>query len=456
MLHVLHGKLGKKRIFDSMLEHFLSFIRKHELVHPNQKLLLAVSGGIDSMVMLHLFHQSGFKPAVAHCNFQLREKDADADAAFVTDTCKQLGIDCFVKAFDTKNYATEFGLSLQMAARELRYKWFSELMETHSFDRLATAHHLNDNLETVLLNFTRGTGIDGLCGIPLVNGNIIRPLLFAKRESIEAFAKAEGLTWREDSSNKTSHYQRNSLRHKVIPQLKELNPELENTFLQNLERLQATRNFYHDKLGEIKSAIEQKDKDRYIPKSIFNDVRTQVLFVWEILKEAGFNWSQAKDIAMAINNTGAIFYSNDFRLNVDRDYLILTKVEDPMSRVLIQAETTKINRGEEYLSFEKVSRPNSFDSPTNMALLDLDLIHFPLTWRTWQEGDRFMPLGMKGMKKVSDYLIDAKVPLTSKNRVGVLEDASGHIIWLIGMRIDERFKVNADSTNLLKIKLTRA
>jgi tRNA(Ile)-lysidine synthase len=456
LLHGLHGKLGKKRIFDSMLEHFLSFIRKHELVHPHQKLLLAVSGGIDSMVMLHLFHQCGFKPSVAHCNFQLRDKDAAADAAFVADVCKQLDLVCYVKLFDTKNYATEFGLSLQMAARELRYKWFNELMETKGYERIATAHHLNDNLETVLLNFTRGTGLVGLCGIRVMNGNIIRPLLFARRENIEAYAATEDVQWREDSSNKSVQYQRNFLRNNVIPKLAELNPDIENTFLQNLERLQATQHVFHEKLEQIKSAIVEKDKDRYIPKSIFNDTRTQVLFIWEIVKEAGFNWSQCRDIALAINNTGAIFYSDDFRLNVDRDYLILSKAEDPKSRVLIQAETSAITRGGENLLFEKVNRPDSLDNPASIALLDLDLIHFPLIWRSWQEGDRFIPLGMKGMKKVSDYLVDTKVSLTSKNRVGVLEDASGHIVWLVGMRIDERFKVNADSTNLLKIKLTRA
>jgi tRNA(Ile)-lysidine synthase len=454
MLHGLHGKLGKKRIFDSMLEHFLSFIRKHDLVHPDQRLLLAVSGGLDSMVMLHLFHQSGFKPAVAHCNFQLRAEDSIADAEFVSATCKQLGLPFFVKAFDTKNYATEKGFSIQMAARDLRYTWFNDLMKTHNFDRLATAHHLNDNLETVLLNFVRGTGIEGLCGIPLVNGKIIRPLLFAKRTDIAAYAAEEGITWREDASNQTSNYQRNYLRHKVLPLLADLNPELEHTFLQNLERLEATKYLLHDKLSKIKTEIVQKEKDLYIPKSIFSDANTQILFIWEILKEAGFNWVQANAIAQAMNHTGAVFHANEFKLNVDRDHLILTKTEDQLGEILIYEDTGYALRGDEHLSLERVLPPAQFDHPVTEALFDFESLHFPLTWRTWQEGDRFMPLGMTGMKKVSDFLIDAKIPLINKNRVAVLEDASGHIIWLMGLRIDERFKVNQESKSLLKLKLT--
>ena len=437
-----------------MLQQFINFIRKHKLTEPNEKLLLAISGGLDSMVMLHLFHQSGFKPAVAHCNFQLRAEASDADAAFVEDTCKSIGLPFFVQRFNTNNYATEKGLSIQMAARELRYAWFNELMEKHGYNKLATAHHLNDNLETVLLNFTKGTGIDGLCGIPLINGHVIRPLLFASRQEIEAFANAEGIKWREDISNQSSHYQRNFLRLEVIPMLKKINPDIENTFMQNQERLQAVQLILEERMTEINSATIDKDNARFIPKDLLKDEGTGRLLIWELLKVYGFNWSQAADMYAALNHTGAIFNAGSFQVIIDREQIVLTQLAERSEPLIITEESNLLNRGGYYLSLEKSGPLEDLRVPVNVALLDYDLIQFPLTWRNWEDGDRFMPLGMQGMKKLSDFLIDVKLPLSAKSKVSVLEDASGKIVWLVGLRIDERVKVSGATKSILKLQLT--
>lgn len=450
------GKLAKKRIFGSMLNAFIDFILKNKLVSKDQKLLLAVSGGLDSMVMLHLFYKAGYHAEIAHCNFQLRGADADADEAFVTQAAQQYGFVVHTKRFETKNYATEKQLSTQMAARELRYQWFNELIESQRFNKLATAHHLNDNLETVLLNFIRGTGIDGLCGIPLCSGYMIRPLLFADRNAIKDYAISNKIQWREDQSNKDDHYQRNFLRHNVVPLLEQINPGLLHTFSNNLEKFLASKFLIDNELSKIKSKSQKEAGSVRISKSHFDKTETGTLLLWEMLKEYGFNWNQTKDIIAAMNHTGAMFYADNHILNVDREYLILKPSSLKVEDILIHEGAGTFQRVGEQLHIEALEYQHDLKAKSHEAFIDAAKLAYPLRWRNWREGDKFVPFGMKGHKKISDFLIDEKVPLSEKEEVSILEDARGNIIWLVGFRVDDRFKVTNQTSRILRLQLSRA
>lgn len=437
-----------------MLQAFLAFIQAHQLAKADDKILLAVSGGIDSVVMLHLFHEAGFHIAVAHANFKLREAEADADAAFVATLSERLGLQFYQREFDTKNYAMQQGLSIQMAARQLRYGWFHELMQADGFDKLATAHHLNDNIETVLMNFLRASSLDGLCGIPMQNGKIIRPLLFANKTSIEAYAQENKLSWREDASNQQDYYQRNFIRLNIVPRLYELYPDLEENFSKNLNYYHLLRQLLQAEVRKFKDSFILQEADILIPKSSIENLETRQLILYESVKHLGFNAAQVQDALDALHHTGAVFYADQHVLNIDREYLIISPRSNQHEQVFIHETDLQVQRGEEQISLQFLSTWPELKGPGTVALMDMDCITFPLTWRSWQAGDRFMPLGMQGMKKISDFLVDAKVPLSHKLRVTVLEDASGKIIWLPGLRIDERCKIGHDTRNAIRLTLS--
>jgi tRNA(Ile)-lysidine synthase len=414
---------------------------------------LAVSGGVDSMVMLHLFIEAGFRVGVAHCNFQLRGKESDGDENFVFHVCQELKIPVVVERFDTETYAWENSLSTQMAARELRYAWFDFLLEENHYQLLATGHHFDDTIETVLLNWTRGSSIEGLAGIPVKNNKVIRPLLFATRSQVEKHATEKGIQWREDQSNLTDDYQRNFIRHQIVPKLKELNPSLETTLHDGLEKIQGDLELIHFQTAEWKKQFLSVEGEKVtIAKGGFGSFQQGAHLLWRCIREFGFNFEQTREVVHGLNGqSGKQFLTPSHKLVIDREKIIITPHVDFWNDTTITNGQELASLGSWDMDIERVndlSRSNdSFG-----AKLDADKIVFPLIWRKWKAGDVFCPLGMEHRKKVSDFLIDNKVSVSDKDVVTVLE-SNGEIIWVVGYRIDNRFKITPKTTSAILFSL---
>ena len=436
-----------------MLARFSDFISHHELFDPQDRILVAVSGGIDSMVLLTLFLEAKYDVGIAHCNFQLRGTESDQDERFVRSFCAEADLPYFVQGFDTKNYAGEKGLSVQMAARELRYAWFSEVMEREKYHWLATAHHLNDNLETVLLRWTHGAGLDQLTGIPLKNGKIVRPLLFATRTEIEAYATAEHVKWREDSSNASEDYQRNFVRHNVIAKLKEINPSLEETFVNSLEKLSGAHELMQRGLEQLKDSITHAEGNRFlIDKNLLMLLQHPKFVCYEWLRPFGFEWDRCAQLVDAMGGqVGKQFLSPTHQAVIDREFIIVSPLQESLNEILIEEGQDKAMLGPWMLTI-KSSKGSPVSYKANQGSFDRSKIKFPVLWRKWRSGDVFFPLGLGHRKKISDFLIDGKVSLTEKNLLTVLE-SGGEVIWVVGHRVDDRFKVTSKTTAVLEVTI---
>ncbi|MFM9836733.1 MAG: tRNA lysidine(34) synthetase TilS [Cyclobacteriaceae bacterium] len=433
-----------------MLQPFQVHIQKW--CKTTDKILLAVSGGMDSMVMLKLFHQADYSMAVAHCNFQLRGVESDEDENFVRRKCHQWDVAFYSHRFDTNNYASEKGLSIQMAARELRYAWFDELLQREGFDRLATAHHLNDSIETILLNLTKGVGIEGLMGIPIQNKKIIRPLLFATRQEIENYAAEEGIAWREDESNESDDYQRNFIRHRIVPKLKEINPSLEKTMQETIYKLQGASEIISVSVEEWKQRHQKIEGDKIMldKKGVGG---ANALMLWEVIKSYGFNFDQSGNIIKALSGqSGKRFSSGTHELIVDRENLVLVKHEENWMEVSFESDRQEVSLGNKKLTLEIADYTGLPIADKNQATVDEGLVQSALIWRKWRAGDFFFPLGMKNRKKISDFLIDEKISLADKDSLTVLE-CNGEIVWVVGHRLDDRFKVTDKTKRVIKISL---
>ncbi|MTI20094.1 tRNA lysidine(34) synthetase TilS [Fulvivirga sp. RKSG066] len=436
-----------------MFKDFRAFIDQHQLFAEDDKILLAVSGGIDSVIMVHLFKEAGFKFAIAHCNFMLRGEASDKDETFVKTLAHDLGVDFFSKRFETKKYATHHNLSTQIAARDLRYGWFASLLNKEGFSYVATAHHINDSLETMLYNLTKGTGIAGLTGIPVKNDRIIRPMLFTERQEVERYAQEKEIKWREDASNASNDYSRNMIRNKVVPLLKEINPSLESTLQNTLLRLEGAAQALKQQVENFNTAYTtEQGVDVFINKTAFKDLHLGLAA--EVLKPFEFNFIQVKDIMSALEGEGKVFDSVDYRLNIDRQSLIISPQELKIpGEAYIERGDTQFDNGLLSLDIQlqEIKSPPQFSQEE--ALIPVDKLKFPLTVRQWKEGDSFFPLGMRGKKKLSDFMIDNKIPLNLKQRVFVLESA-GEIAWVIGHRLDERYKLLPDTKQAFNFRIT--
>lgn len=437
-----------------MIDKLKRFIDEKNLLALHDRILVAVSGGLDSMVLLHLLQQLDMEVAVAHCNFQLRGQDSDEDEEFVRNYCVQINIPFFCKRFETNNYATENKLSIQMAARELRYAWFDELIEGKGFTKLTTAHHFNDSIETMMLNLVRGAGIEGLRGIPPMRGKIIRPLLFATRDEIIQYAADHQITWREDISNQTDDYQRNFIRHQVIPQLKRINIALESTIRESVNKMEDEWAFYLKHVEDWKEKfVTQEGQTIKISKEGFLHPAHGASLLWNSIKTFGFSYEHCKDaLDIKDKQSGKRFLSGSHKLVVDRDYFMVTPLGNQWNEISIQMHQTQATLGPWKLDIRvpAVIKPSDI---AYEAVLDADKLVFPLQWRKWLPGDSFFPLGMTHRKKISDFLIDKKISVGEKDSVTVLESA-GEIVWVAGHRIDNRFKLTPNTKRALTFLLS--
>ncbi|MBP0905787.1 tRNA lysidine(34) synthetase TilS [Mariniflexile gromovii] len=436
-----------------MINNFQSHINSKLPFLKHSKLLLAISGGIDSVVLAHLCHSMGLNMALAHCNFNLRGAESDTDEDFVLELAEDLDLEVFIESFDTKAYAKDHKLSIQMAARQLRYNWFKTLADQLQFDYVLTAHHADDNLETFLINFTRGTGLEGLTGIPEVNDVFVRPLLPFSRADIEAYAKAHKLKWVEDRSNNSTKYLRNKLRHDVIPILKEINPSLLDGFQKTISHLQGSSDIVDDSIEALfKNGIMRLTPTGFkLQISEIQKFYNPKAYLYRFLNTYGFTeWDDVVNLLQA--QSGKWVQSSTHRLIKDRDFLLLSEIlEDERASMTVLETDKQVETPLGILFFDEADAMLNTDK--NTIYIDKSTITFPLTLRKWEDGDVFYPLGMQGKKKkVSKYLKDEKQSLLEKEQTWLL-CSENNIVWILGKRADERFKVTEKTKHILKVEL---
>jgi tRNA(Ile)-lysidine synthase len=433
-----------------MLIKFQNHIEQNFLQLKDKKLLLAVSGGIDSMVLIHLCAQLKLNFEVVHCNFMLRGAESDAETQFIESFCNSNGIPIHTKYFDTNTIATNTKESIQITARNLRYQWFQEIISL-GFDYVLTAHHLDDSLETVLINFSRGTGLEGLTGIPAQNGNVIRPLLPFSRDEIENYALENKIKWREDSSNASDKYLRNKIRHSIIPLFKELNAGFLDSFQNTLNHLQQAESLVDDAAKLVYDKVVKEEENQLeINLTQLLKLQNYQAYLYQWLKEYGFSaWNDIYDLVEA--QSGKQVFSETHVLLKDREKLILSerKVSNNSEVFIIESFDTKVNIP---LNLELCKVVNHLESDSNCIFVNEDALKFPLTIRKWQEGDYFYPAGMNGKKKLSKYFKDEKYSLLDKENQWLL-CAEDQIVWIIGKRADNRFIANETTKNPIKIEI---
>ncbi|MDR0970122.1 MAG: tRNA lysidine(34) synthetase TilS [Lentimicrobiaceae bacterium] len=440
-----------------MKEQLRYFIEKNKLVEPNDKVLVAVSGGIDSVVLLHLLKELNYDIALVHCNFSLRGAESDSDELFVKNLAKKLKIKAFVKKFNTNVYAKNNKISTQMAARDLRYRWFSELAQKENFSKIALAHHADDQVETFFINLFRRSGITGLKGMLPRNGQIIRPLLFANRTMIATYATENAISWHEDRTNQETKYLRNKIRHQLLPVLEEIQLGAITAIENSLIFLANENACYKQLLTEkLKAIIRQKDTYLAVEKSHFPNNRygKQLLFEW--IKIYGFNKTQLDLIFEALRNEaiGTIFRSATHCLTIDRTeiQILENKPDDIPITYKIETTTTSIDTPIKLrFAIQEMNTPFAFDKNENIAQFDFETLSFPLEIRKWKQGDRFKPLGMKGSKLVSDYFVDHQFSVFQKQQTYLLVDRNNAIVWIIGHRIADNNKITQKTSKIVTV-----
>lgn len=441
-----------------MLEQFREYIESNHLIAKGNRVLIALSGGVDSMVLAELLRRCGYNIAFAHCNFRLRGAESDGDEQFVREYAQRVGVKLFVKQFDTHQYVADNKVSVEMAARELRYAWFNDLINANQslnssgasnisdgwqnlrFDKLALAHHADDQIETFFINLLRGSGIKGLKAMQPCNGMYIRPLLWASREQIKKFAIENGIQWREDSTNQDTIFLRNKIRHNLMPVYDGIKSDAREKILQSVECLASENQLYRELLKDKLSAIETVDGVLHsVEKRHFG---LQLLFEW--IRGFGFSYSQCESIYASLDGEpGREFYSNEYQLVVEKETVELFPID-----------IEKL--AEKELSFSEFEISPSFKLQTSnpdVAQLDFDKIKLPLKMRSWQQGDRFRPLGMRGSKLVSDFFNDLNFTAYRKKTAQILTDADDNIVWIVGYRIDDRYKITEKTKTIYQIEV---
>lgn len=436
----------------SMLLPFKNHLQEHFPKVSESKILIAISGGVDSVVLTHLCKEANLDISLAHCNFHLRGEESEGDEAFVMELADALDIEVYIEGFETEAYARGKKISIQMAARELRYHWFEELRETLQFDYIFTAHHANDNLETVLINFVRGTGLEGLTGIPEKNGYILRPLLPFSREDIEEYARNSHIKWREDSSNASGKYLRNRIRQEVIPNLVDLNPQFLESFENTRKHLQESSILVEDYISALFPRIAKEEEYGYSFRiKMLKTIPHLRAVLYELFRSFGFTeWNDVFDLLDA--QPGKIVYSKTHRLIKDRENLLLTtfpSINEREYEILAEEEVVMLPIG----TFQLEEADEISNGGKNVIYLDLNKLNFPLTVRRWEEGDYFHPFGMKGRKKLSKYFKDEKLSLPQKENSWLL-CSKNEIVWVIGYRADARFGVDENTSAILKLTYT--
>ena len=431
----------------------------HCQVAPNSRILVGLSGGADSIALLEILLQLGYHCQAAHCNFHLRGEESDRDEAFVRQWCQNKEIPLHVVHFDTQQTACDQGISIEMAARQLRYNWFKTLLEKEQLHYLAIGHHADDSVETFFLNLTRGAGVRGLSGIQYRNGQIIRPLLNLSRAEIETYCRHNNLEYVNDSTNAEEHYLRNKIRHSVVPVLKSINPAFLETMQGNMQRMMEMGELLNETTETFRQqAVAMEDDNLLISKKILQQTTHKRLILFEVLNGFGFNAATIDDLLRCIEEEriGRQFFSSTHRLILDRYNLVLlprNKEEEKESYYIEQGVGSMDQPLTMALTEYEKKEPFELVRPPHIGLFDSDLIQFPLTLRHWQEGDQFKPLGLNGFKKLSDYFIDKKIRRDQKEQMWILLSGND-IIWLVGERIDDRYKITAKTKNILEIKLT--
>ena len=434
-----------------MKEQIQQYIIQHQLLSGEKPVVVGISGGADSVALLHILVSLGYKCIAAHCNFNLRGDESSRDEQFTTDFTQRLQVPLCKISFETNKYAQENRLSVEMAARELRYRWFEELLNTYDADAVAVAHHRDDSVETLLINLTRGSGLTGLTGIKPKNGNVVRPLLCVSREDIYAYIENNGLEYVTDSSNSSDIYTRNFIRLKVIPLLEEINPSVKASLARTANHLYDASLIYNHSIEEARKVITQNNR---LSISALLSFPAPATILYEMLKPYGFSRTVCESIFTVLDkDSGKIFYSSTHRLLKDRSDLLIDVLSGEDNRAyLINLEDDNVDLPVE-LKPEIVVIKESYqiEKDKKFAYFDFDKLSFPLVLRHWQEGDWFVPFGMKGKKKVSDYFSDKKFSLFDKEKTWLL--CSGQdVIWIVGERTDNRYRIEKTTKRVLKLK----
>ena len=441
-----------------LLSEFLNFIQKNKLVKAGEKILLTVSGGMDSTTMAHLISQTDFDFGIAHCNFSLRGKESSEDAEFVSSLAKNFHAPFHLKKFETTGFAVENKYSIQEAARILRYKWFEELAFEFNYDKIATAHHLDDSIETFFINLLRGTGTAGLKGISIKKGKIIRPLLFATRKEIEKYSAENKIDFREDSSNEKDDYLRNRIRHNILPAVKENAENFEENMSELMEDISFMHKIFTERLDSWKIEFANADPEGNVLlplREILSD-ENPVSFLSALLYSYGIKRAECEKI-IRVENPGKIFHAGDYTILRDREFLIISKTQEKSNQIYsISSIPAEISTGNIKISIIVQEKFKNEHVPSeNKFQIDGEKLKLPLTLRTWQPGDYFFPLGMKGKKKISDFYTDEKINRFEKDKTYLLLSGTD-IVCILGHRIDERYKITSSTTNILTIEITPA
>ena len=434
-----------------MKEQIQQYIIQHQLLSGEKPVVVGISGGADSVALLHILVSLGYKCIAAHCNFNLRGDESFRDEQFTIDFTKRLQVPLCKISFETNKYAQENRLSVEMAARELRYRWFEELLNTYDADAVAVAHHRDDSVETLLINLTRGSGLTGLTGIKPKNGNVVRPLLCVSREDIYTYIEKNGLEYVTDSSNSSDIYTRNFIRLKVIPLLEEINPSVKASLARTANHLYDASLIYNHSIEEARKVITQNNR---LSISALLSFPAPATILYEMLKPYGFSRTVCESIFTVLEkDSGKIFYSSTHRLLKDRSDLLIDVLSGEDNRAyLINLEDDNVDLPVELKpEIVVIKEDYQIEKDKKFAYFDFDKLSFPLVLRHWQEGDWFVPFGMKGKKKISDYFSDKKFSLFDKEKTWLL--CSGQdVIWIVGERTDNRYRIEKTTKRVLKLK----